>query len=387
MKLLVVAPYFFPKIGGTENYIYNIAKGLKEKYNWEIIVITSNHEKKKYKEEKIDGMKIYLLPRWFKISNTPINPLWYFQIKRIIKNERPDIINAHTPVPFISDVAARVCNNIPFILSYHNDLIKGNILLNLICKFYYFAFGNKTLKISDKIIATSEYYAKNSPYLTRYFNKISIVPPGVQITKFHLGVNKFTLQKKYGNYPFVLFVGQLDKTHIHKGIYYLIDAISLVKKKFENIVLLVVGKGDNIDNYKNYAQKSSLEKNVIFTGFVPIDKLPEYYAGSNVTILPTLNNSEGFGMVLIEAGACGKPVIGTSVGGIPFVIDDNKTGLLVPPKDPKALAEAVTKILNNSDLAKKMGENGYKKVKENFTWEKQIKKTNDLFRILYEKQS
>ena len=380
MKLLVVIPYFFPKIGGMENYAYNIAKGLKEKYGWEVVVVTSNHEERKYKEEQMDGMKIYRLPRWFKVSNTPINPMWYFQIKNIIKKEKPDVINAHTPVPFISDVADRVCNNIPFILSYHNDLTKENILLNLICKFYYFAIGNKTLKISDKIIATSEYYAKNSPYLTRHLNKISIVPPGVQITKFHPGVNKFTLQKKYGNYPFVLFVGQLDKTHIHKGIYYLIDAISLVKKKFENIVLLIVGEGDNIDNYKNYARKFYLEKNIVFTGFVSNEELPEYYAGSNVTVLPTYNNSEGFGMVLLEAGACGKPVVGTNIGGIPFVIDDNKTGLLVPPKDPKALAEAVIKILNNSELAKKMGENGYKKVKENFTWEKQIKKTNDLLR-------
>ena len=379
MKVVVIAPYFPPHIGGMENYAYNIGKGLKEKYGWEVVVVTCNHEERKYKEEQMDGMKIYRLQRWFKVSNTPINPMWYFQIKNIIKKEKPDVINAHTPVPFIADVAARVWNNIPFILTYQNDLTKGNILLNLICKFYYFAIGNKTLKISDKIIATLEYYTKNSPYLTRHLNKISIVPPGVQIAKFHPGVNKFTLQKKYGNYPFVLFVGQLDKTHIHKGIYYLIDAISLVKKKFENIVLLVVGKGDNIDNYKKYAQKSSLEKNVIFTGFVPIDKLPEYYAGSNVTILPALNNLEGFGMVLIEAGACGKPVIGTSVGGIPSVISDQKTGLLVPPKDPEALAKAIIKILKDPKLAKKMGENGYKNVKENFTWEKQIKKTNDLF--------
>jgi len=380
MKLLVITPYFYPKIGGLENYAYNISKGLKDKYGWEIVVITSNHEEKKDRKDELNGMKIYKLSRLFKISNTPINPMWYFQIKNIIKEEKPDVINAHTPVPFISDVTARVCGDIPFTLTYHNDLTKENILLNFICKFYYFTIENKTLKISDKIIATSEYYAKKSPYLIRYLNKISIVPPGVQIAKFHPGVNKFALQKKYGNYPFILFVGQLDKTHIHKGIYYLIDAISLVKKKFENILLLVVGKGDNVDNYKNYTQKSSLEKNIVFTGFVSNEELPEYYAGSNVTVLPTYNNSEGFGMVLLEAGACEKPVISTNVGGIPFVIDDNKTGLLVPPKDPKALAEAISKILNNFGLAKKMGENGYKKVKENFTWEKQIKKTNDLFK-------
>ncbi len=378
MKIMVVTPYFFPHIGGVQNYAYNISKGLKDKYKWKIVIITSNREEKKYIEEKIDGIKIYRLSRWFKISNTPINPMWYFQIKNIIKKEKPDVINAHTPVPFISDVAARICNNIPFILTYQNDLTKGNIFLNLLCKLYYFAIGNDTLNISDKIIASSKYYAQNSTYLKKYFKEIGIVPPGVDVLKFNLNVNKGYLKKKYGNHHFALFVGQLDKSHIHKGINYLLDAISLVKKEFENIVLLVVGKGDNIKNYKNSAQKLSIEKNVIFTGFVPIDRLPEYYAGSNVTILPTLNNSEGFGMVLIEAGACGKPVIGTSVGGIPLVISDQKTGLLVPPKDPEALAKAIIKILKNPKLAKKMGENGYKKVKENFTWDKQIEKTKKI---------
>lgn len=386
MKLIIVTPYFPPQIGGVENYAYNIAKGLKEEYSWEVVVVTSNHEEKKYKEEQMDRMKIYRLQRWFKVSNTPINLLWYFQIKRIIKNERPDIINAHTPAPFISDVAARICNNIPFILTYHNDLTKGNIFLNLLCKLYYFVIGNDTLNISDKIIATSKYYAQNSTYLKKYFKELGIVPPGVDVLKFNLNVNKGYLKKKYGNHHFALFVGQLDKSHIHKGINYLLDAISLVKKEFENIVLLVVGKGDNIKNYKNYAQKLSIEKNVIFTGFVPIDKLPEYYAGSNVTILPSLNNSEGFGMVLIEAGACGKPVIGTSVGGIPLVVSDQKTGLLVPPKDSEALAKAIIKILKDPKLAKKMGENGYKKAKENFTWEKQINTTKELIEKILEKK-
>jgi len=83
-------------------------------------------------------------------------------------------------------------------------------------------------------------------------------------------------------------------------------------------------------------------------------------------------------MLLIEAGACGKPAIGTSFGGIPLVISDKKTGLLIPSKDSKTLAKAI-KTLKDPKLSKKMGENGYKKVKENFTWEKQIKKTNDLF--------
>ena len=169
IKLLVVTPYFYPKIGGLENYAFNIAKNLMKNYNYEVVVITSNHESKEYKEENLEGMKIYRLPYQFKVSNTPISFKWKRQIKEIIEKENPDIINAHSPVPFISDVACRVAHKkkIPFLLTYHNDLIKENILLNLICKKYYWFIGNKTLNQSDKIIATSEYYSNNSPYLKK----------------------------------------------------------------------------------------------------------------------------------------------------------------------------------------------------------------------------
>ena len=126
MKLLVVAPYFFPKIGGMENYSYNISKGLKEKYEWDVTIITSNHIEKKYKEERIDGMNIYRLPYWFKISNTTINPMWLFSIHKILIEEHPDIINAHSPVPFISDITSLIAGKIPLVTTYHSgSMIKA----------------------------------------------------------------------------------------------------------------------------------------------------------------------------------------------------------------------------------------------------------------------
>src|SRR5258706_8385452 len=106
MKLLVVTPYFYPKIGGLENYAYNFCIGLKKRYKWDIVVITSNHKNKKDIVEKINGLKIYRLAPMFKLSNTPVNPFWYLKIKKILKSEKPNFINAHTPVPFIADMAA-----------------------------------------------------------------------------------------------------------------------------------------------------------------------------------------------------------------------------------------------------------------------------------------
>lgn len=374
-KVLVITPYFSPQIGGAENYALNISRGLNKINNWEVIIVTSNNKKKENIEDKIDGMKIFRLPYWLKISNTPVNPLWYFQIKKIIQNEKPNVIIAHTPVPIISDITARISGNIPFVLTYHNDLAKENLFLNYLCKLYYITLGKKTLAISNKIITISSFYAKNSPYLKPYLNNVGIIPPGVNLSIFNLKVSKNKLKKRYGNYLFMLFVGQLDKAHEYKGINYLLEAFVLVRKELTNIKLILVGEGDNTENYKKKAKELGIYKHVIFAGIQLDKKLAEFYSGSVVNILPSYDRSEGFGMVLIEAGATGIPVIGTKVGGIPFVIDNDKTGLLVPPKNSKALAKAIIKIAKNSKLAKEMGEEGYEKVKHDFTWSIQVSKT------------
>lgn len=372
MKLMVVTPYFYPKIGGMENYALSISKELKKNFGYEIVVVTSNHEDKIFKEDNLEGMKIYRLPRQFKISNTPISFKWKKQIKEIIEKEKPDVINGHSPVPFISDITCRIAKekNIPFVLTYHNDLVKENFIVNFICKFYYWSLGNKTLNQSSSIIATSKYYADNSPYLKKRMDKIKIVSPGTTIPK---KVTEYDSKNKI-----VLFVGQLDKTHSHKGLNYLIEAINLVKEKIENVKLIVIGEGDNLENYKSQTQKLNVEKNVSFLGRVSNEELSKNYNLCSVIVLPTYNESEGFGMVLIDGMAHKRPAIGTNVGGIPYAIKENSDGLIVRPKDSKALAEAIINILENPKLAKEMGEEGYKKVKENFTWDKKAEETNKI---------
>lgn len=370
MKFLVVTPYFYPKIGGLENYAYNISKGLKDKYGWKIVVITSNHEEKKDRKEELNGMKIYKLSRWFKISNTPINPMWYFQIKNIIKKEKPDVINAHTPVPFISDVTARVCGDIPFILTYHTGamMLKGKLLEDLLIKFYESSILKLTLKKAKKIICSSDFVRFD--FLKDYAKKTITITPGVDINRFKPKISNSKNK--------ILFVGGLKEAEKYKGLEYLLSAVNIIKKNIKDVKLTVVGEGDYIIYYKRLCKNIGIKRNVDFKGRLIGRKLVEQYQKSNVSVLPSL--SESFGIVLLEAMACKKPVIGSNIGGIPYVIDNGKNGLIVPSKDPEALAKAIIKILKNPKLAKKMGRNGHKNVIDNFTWNKQIKKAKDLFR-------
>lgn len=371
MKVMIVAPYFHPRVGGMEIYVYNIARLLAQKYGVQVVIVCSNWSREEYIEEIIDGMKVYRLPYLFKVSATPINPFWQREITSVIVREKPDVINGHTPVPYIADVACRIAyrKKIPFVLTYQNDLMGYNALLKLLSNFYYYWLGFKTLRLSQKIIVTSEYYAKSSPYIKNFAAKFEIVPPGVDIQKFEPAPYSAKDDK------IVLFIGQLNKANQHKGLNYLIKAIKIVSDTIEDAQLVIVGKGDYIHHYKNLVRTLEIQDKVKFAGFVQDEDLPRYYSESTVVALPSYSRAEGYGIVLIEAQACGKPAIGTTVGGIPCAIRDGETGLLVPPRDPEKLAEAIIRILSDSKLAQQLGQAGYKRVRKELTWEKSAEKT------------
>lgn len=371
--VVVVTPYFHPKVGGLENYAFYTARLLNETDGYRVSVITTNHEKKGYSKEVIEGMTVHRLPVAFMLSNTPVNLLWYSQIKRIFQDEKPDVIFAHTPVPFIADVAERARGNIPFVLVYHNDLVKKSPVLNLLAKTAYVLGINKTIQRADKIVVTSKYYADNSPYMRNHFDKMAIIPPGVNLSSYNTDVDHTWLKREYGERPSALFVGQLSKQHSHKGIPVLMEAVALLKKEGVDMNLFFVGTGNAIAQYTEDAKRLGLS-HVFFAGKVSEMALAGYYAGADMTVLPSTTNSEGFGMVLLESNACGTPTIGSDIGGISQAIVDGETGLLVKPNDVVALASAMLRLLSNADDAQAMGSAGAFRAREEFGWDVQTAK-------------
>lgn len=383
MKILVVAPYYYPHTGGTENYIHNIAKGLRDTYKCDMTVVTTLNKGNKA-EEYIQGIKIIRMPCWFKVSNTPINPLWILYMWKIFRSEDPDIINAHTPVPIISDIACIIAFILrkKFILTYHNDIVAKGYIFTILIRLYYKTFGYLLLKCADRIIVTSAYYMKKSGRLNAYSEKISIVSPGVDTVFFSDKNTNSKIVEKFKGTKNILFVGQLDKTHNHKGLDYLLKAFRFIREKVKNYRLIIVGTGDMNDEYRKKAKEFVISDSVIFTGFVSNTELPSYYSASDILVLPSVSDAEGFGMVILEAAALGKPAIGTRIGGIPSVIQDGKTGYLVPPRDEKALARKIIQLLSNPNTVQKFGENAYKMIQNSYTWDKKVKDTYGIFRGL-----
>lgn len=141
----------------------------------------------------------------------------------------------------------------------------------------------------------------------------------------------------------------------------------MATKANRDLRLVVVGGGDREQDYRALTQNLHLSSNVVFAGNVPDEQLPLYYAASDALVLPSKDMSEGFGLTLLEANATGKPVIASNVGGIPSVIQDGHNGLLVPPKNPSSLADTILKLAGDSQLAKRIGQNG-RKLAEPHDW-------------------
>lgn len=385
MKVCLVTPYFAPARGGVETYTLQTCTRLRDIYGHEVIVVTTRPGHGPVLVEERTGFKTYNLPAAMKISNTPVGFGWGRKLREIFAIELPDVINAHTPVPFLADIAERARGHIPFVLTVHNDIEKPALPGKLVTAIYYRMLGGRTIEQSDGLIATSHYYADTSRRLGTQRSKLTIAACGVDTDLFHPQSSGRLIDHKGGEgRRTVLFVGSMDKTHTHKGLDILIRAIAQLRDRYENILLLAVGKGDAIPRYRQLAHKLGLDDNILFAGPVEDFELADYYCSADVCVLPSTNRSEGLGLVLIEASACQRPVIGTRVGGIPCAVMGNITGLLVEPGDVKALAGAIDRVLADSELATLFGTNGHCYVKEHFTWDASAEATNDaLLRAVY----
>ena len=368
MRVVIVIPYFYPKVGGLENYAFEIVKGLINDFQCDIWVITSNHVDNSYLEEEIQKIKVIRLPVQFKLSNTPVNLLWYWDIKKTLNEISPDVVVSHTPVPFISDMASLAAGSlkIPHVITYQNDLIKDNVILKFITYAYSSTLGKITLDNSKKIIVTTSEYASKSSILKPFLKKIAVIPPGVHL--------KLVSSKKTTK-PYILFVGQLDKTHQHKGLDILIKALSEIQERCPNLELVVIGKGDDLERYKMLARQFGINSKVHFEGYVTDDAKNQYYASALCLCLPSTSVAEGFGMVILEAATQKTPSIGSNLGGISVAIQDKKTGILVHPNDSQDLSRAIRELYENPEQRKTLGIKAFERVQKEFLWSDQVKKT------------
>lgn len=356
MKIVICTPYFYPKIGGTEQYVLTIAGGLVAK-GCEVVVITSGSSQSKVVQKHLKGIKIYYLPYQFTLSNTPISFRWSKQIKEIIEEEKPNVVNAHSPVPFMADVALRVTGQTPVLFTYHaGSMHKNKLLPDLIIDTYEKFILPKSLARATEV-ATS--YPTFIEKITHGTKKVNHVTPGIDTSLFK---PKKSIHKQYD----VLYVGRIERSSAWKGIGTLLKALANLADEMPSIKACFVGDGDAVDDFKEISNALKIRNNVSFIGRKDSDELPDIYNSSKLLVLPSESESESFGIVLIEAMACGIPVIGSRIGGIPNVISNGENGFLVNPKDASHLAQVIKQLVSDPLLANSLGLNGLKHVKTQY---------------------
>lgn len=367
-NILIVSPYFYPEGGGLELYAFKLAKHFSK--NNKVFVLCATRKKAKI-ENPDPNLEINRERPDFFVSNTPINLRLKNSIESIIKRNTIDIINAHTPVPFYADIACYVAgkDNIPLILNYHSSsLYKNRPILDLIALFYENLFEKRLFGISKKVILDSPYPLDKK--LSKYKSKCTVIPTFVDTSLF----TNLNLKREKN----ILFVGQLSKAHKWKGLENLIKAFNLNNARLGSHKLLIAGDGNYTEYYRNLVKKLNLDEQVTFLGRLNREAIIRYYQTCAFVVIPSLSNVEGTPTVLFESMACGKPIIGGNVGGIPYIIEENRCGLIVNAANIKELSNAMNNLTDNEKLYSELSKNCLKNVKK-YSEEEALKKHDIIF--------
>jgi glycosyltransferase involved in cell wall biosynthesis len=229
------------------------------------------------------------------------------------------------------------------------------------------------LRNIDFLICNSTYTEKKTLKLHRVIHH-AVISPGVDTNQYYPQSNVSDLRKNLNMSHEDILILAIGNFIPRKGFTYLIQALNMIvhQKGITHIKLGMVGHGPLREQYDKMIKDSSLANYVTFLGFVDDAEMPAYYSAADILVLPAIidevGDTEGLGVVLLEANACKTPVIGSKVGGIPDVIENGVNGLLVEQKDPADLAEKILTLADDQDLRTQLGENGRKIVEANFNW-------------------
>ncbi len=376
MNILIIASDFKPKSGGIAEITHQIARHL-DMGGDKVTVLTRNMGGALEFDNKVDYNVYRHEPFNFgdrygskKIGlRATLSKELYKVIRKITDEKSIDmIINSDIGIAHYCLPISRLLD-VPFcVFTWGLGVNKiDNKIKEIKTKFI--------VRNADKIISCSN-FTKN--IVKELGGKdISVVHPGISESTVkeisERDIKQFKKKFDIGDEKILLSIGRLVK---RKGFDKTIKALKKVKKEYPDITYILGGSGPIEKELKQMAERLDLNDNIIFPGFVDEDMKPILYEISDVFLMPSreLENGdvEGFGIVFLEANEHELPVIGGRSGGVPDAVEDGKNGLLVNPNDENDIADAIIKLLNNPDLAKKLGEEGKKRAKEEFNWPKLV---------------
>ncbi len=348
MHILTALTYYRPHYSGLTIYAERLARTLVERGH-HVTVLTSRYNTDLAAHEVQDGVEIVRSPVLMRVSKGAIMPAMSWQAWKLI--QQADVIHLHLPQLDAAPIAliARLQRK-PVILTHHCDLILPHGVIHWLANQVSHIANAISASAAQRIVPTSRDYAENSPFLKRYLSKLYPIASPVQMASASQE-DWEAFKQKYGLLPGQKVIGMVARLATEKGVEYLAEALPIVLERYPNARVLFVGPYQNIIGEEAYARRlapliSNLGKHWSFLGVLPDREFTAFFHNCNLTVLPSINSTESYGLVQVESMMCGTPVVASDLPGIRVPIRLTRMGLLTPSRDAQALAQAITQLLD-----------------------------------------
>lgn len=379
MKIAQVVTTYPPYPGGIGSVAHEYTERLRQRQH-HVHVFTPLYEKKEN-----DPKYVHRIFSPFHTGNAGVVPSLAIRLKGF------DLVHLHYPFfggaePVL--IRKFILKHQPLVITYHHDVV-GMGIKGLIFDLHRRMLFPWIMNRADCILVSSRAYADTCSLqqLSQTIQKkIHIFPFGVDIKRFFPGKD-ISIKEKLGIHetiPLILFVGGLDKPHYFKGLPILFEALANIKEISWQTA--IIGDGELRPFYESLVEKYGIKGRVIFLGAVGEEEKPAYMRNADIHVFPSIDRTEAFGLVALEAASSGLPTIASNLPGVNFVVQHPKTGLLVPPENSKELQQALVRLLQDKALRETMGQAARKRVEECFSWDGCIDKLEGLYTSLVQKK-
>ena len=358
MRIAHIAPVFPPIRGGMGTAAYQQARALAH-LGAEVTVFTRPDARP---ASQPPGVEVVELPALISKGNAACLPqvLWRLQ--------GYDLVHLHYPFFGTAELVAarRLLAGPPVVLQYQMDVV-GRGWLAYAFRWHRRAIFPFIVKLADGIVVTTTDYAASSflgPQVAGSDSRVAVIPHGIDLNHLSPNGDGESDRARLGitRRPLIFFLAQLDRTHYFKGLHILFDALARIPQA----ALVVGGDGNMRREYEARAQSLGLADRVRFAGDISDEQLPSYYRAADVVVLPSVDRTEAFGLVLLEAMACGRPVVASRLPGVRTLVEEGRTGYLVDPGNAKDLAEKIERCAAETTV---LGANARRMVEERFNWD------------------
>lgn len=349
MKILIVLTYYRPHISGLTIYAERLAKAFAARGH-EVTVLTSGFKKELPSEEFKDGIRIVRVPVLFRLSKGVIMPSFGRIANQLVR--KTDVIQLHLPQFDAAGVSfrGRLLKK-PTVITYHCDLLMPPGLFNRIANLGVSMMNQLTGIFTHQIVTYTQDYAENSPYLKQYLNKLRIIPPPVVLPKVtEQAIHGFAREHNpRDRHP---VIGMATRFATEKGVEVLLKALPDVLRIYPNALVQFVGTYKNVFSEEAYFERlrPEIEKyqasgNWQFLGELDPEQMAKFYPNLDVLTVPSLNSTEAFGLVQIEAMMNSVPCVTSSLPGVRQPVLIHEMGAIFPIGDSHALAQSLIEVI------------------------------------------